>query len=178
MVGLVGCGLGVAVATLLAYAPYPDKAPFGRALIFPVLFVSVGVMQWRRSLCVGPLNGVRYAVGMTLAGLILGSLGLIGDYWIGEARSVTLWRLGFLLDVVGGALALLGSTAVGLIMLRVFQSPRPIWCVGLAGVVPLSAALAFALNGYVPSFHVAALCVVWGVALSARRAGRTGRERT
>ncbi|GGO39054.1 hypothetical protein [Deinococcus humi] len=150
------------MAGLLAHAPYQVNAVYGRPLLIPLLLVLAGVTIWSRTLGARYSRWGRSAVALTLAGLGLSGLGLIGDYWIGESRSVQLWRLGFLCDILGGSTALVGSTVLGV-------APRgaPWWRVGLAGSIPLTAALAFVMNGYVPSFPIAGLCLVWGATFAA-----------
>lgn len=160
--GLLGAAAGVVTASLLAHAPYHVNATYGRPLLFPLLLLLAGVMVWSRTLDARSHRWGRPAVALTLFGLGVNSVGLVGDYWIGESRSLLLWRLGFLCDIVGGCAALAGSTALGIVL-----RGTPGWRLGLAGVIPLTAALAFVLNGYVPSFPIAGLCLVWGATFAA-----------
>ena len=159
--GITGSVAGVVIAWLLAYSLYSTNYVYGRPLVFPVLLVLAGVISWTRG--VGRFyRAVRVLGWLTAVGLALISVGLIGDYWIGQRNNVTLWRLGFLFDSMGSQLALFSSTALGVVLLRAPSESR-LAAAALISVIPLMVGLAFVMEGYIPSFPVAALCIVWGL---------------
>jgi hypothetical protein len=159
--GIAGAASGVVISWLLAHSSYATNYVYGRPLIFPVLLVLGGVSAWTRS-ARHVHRSARILGWLTVLGLALISIGLIGDYWIGQRNSVTLWRLGFLFDLIGSSLGLLCSTALGVVLLR-DRSELRLATAALMGVIPLTIGLAFLMEGYIPSFPVVALCLVWGL---------------
>jgi len=97
------------------------------------------------------------------------AVGIIADAWIGARYSVTVWRMGFALELLGALLSLLSTTGLGVALLRARAADAWVPAV-LISVIPVSFALAFVMEGYVPSFPVAGLCVAWGWALGWRAA--------
>ena len=139
-----------AVDPLLGFASVETVyRTYGRVYLLPAVLMFLGFLALR-SVLAGRVGGVAArGLGVALAGWVMVLVGLVGDYWVGDAFGDILHNLSFLVETLGILVVLIGSLLVGLAARRTGLLPRSAaWSLILA--LPL-AIVGLVLTGHLPS---------------------------
>ena len=156
------------------YATY-GKLYFLVFLGFLLGFLALGAQQWGR---VGWLG--RVGLRLSLVGVVLNLLGNIPDYWFGEGTLIE--ALGFLIGTILGFLLLVvGSTMLGVDLLRSGTPPTRLGAWLLALCLPGSIVVLLIGFGNIPSGPALWFCftgLVLGYVLWSHRGTPTEQQPT
>lgn len=136
---------------------------YGRSLPFIFVALLVGLAAWHAGRSQSP--AMRTTSRLVALGFILGMLGTVIDYWLGEFWNEVLWRSGFVLLTLPSLLLLLcGSSMLGLHML---QSRVSVSALALSMVLPVGILNTVAGLQYLPAAPLFPICAAWLVVFAA-----------